>query len=100
MTEEESFEIPTCPRCEGPLDPGKSMSKTKGGAMICIPCENDETVHHWTHQPLPEPHYWPVPRHLHMCKDGDAWPLHVLMGGGNPFLYLWKKERQQQAKTV
>lgn len=85
-----AIEYPRCPRCEGPLDPLMSLSKT--GVSICTPCENDENVHQFTHQPLPDPRYWPVPPHVHLCKVGDAWPLHRLMGGGNPYLYLWNEE--------
>lgn len=94
-----SDEYPQCPRCEGPLDPLLSRSKTLGSANICTPCENDENVHQWSHQPLPDPAYWPVPRHLHMCKLGDAWPLHSLMGGGNPYLYLWDKKKREEASS-
>jgi hypothetical protein len=93
--EDESITVinyPRCPRCEGPMDPLMSKSKTRGGASICTPCENDENVHQWTHQPLPDPACWPVPLHVHLCKRGATWPLHRLMGGGNPYLYLWHEE--------
>lgn len=91
---------PDCPRCEGPLDPMHSLSKTRGAPRICVPCENDETIHHWSHQPLPDPRHWPVPRHLHLCKLGEAWPVHSLMGGGNPYLFLWNKERTGEANAA
>ncbi|MGW0780293.1 hypothetical protein [Streptomyces sp. NPDC002913] len=76
------------------------MSKTRGGALICIPCENDETIHHFTHQPLPDPAYWPVPRHIHLCKISEAWPVHSLMGGGNPYMYLWDELRKKQGDSA
>lgn len=76
------------------MDPLGSKSMTRGGAGICTPCENDESIHQWTHQPLPESAYWPVPRHIHLCKMGDAWPVHRLMGGGNPYLHLRNEERR------
>ncbi|GGJ50409.1 hypothetical protein GCM10010121_071830 [Streptomyces brasiliensis] len=57
----------------------------------CIPRENDENIHQVTRQPLPGPDQWPVPPHLHLCDGGKAWPVHVLMGGGNPYLFLWER---------
>lgn len=97
---DERDEHSVCPRCEGPLDPLCSVSKTRGGASICVPCENDETIHQITRQPLPDPAHWPVPQHMHLCEDSKRWPVHSLMGGGNPYMFLWDKQRKSEADSV